>query len=92
MIRICDKASSLRCDVINVNPTVTFRHPPVTESFQGLVSPLSLARVTAIWTPRTALTGLVSRSLGVPAPLFPVSSLHFPLQLPGVPVFHSNSD
>lgn len=63
--RIHSKGLSLVYIVFNVNLISTFRHPPVTESFQDLlVSPMSLAK--PVWT-LTALTGLVSHFQEVPA-------------------------
>lgn len=58
------------CHVFKVKVTTALWHPPVRESSQGIVSPLSLAPT---WTP-PAPTALVSRSLEVPACPSPESS------------------
>lgn len=63
-----------------VYPSFTLRHPPVMESFQGLVSPMSLTLVTL----RTALTGLVSHSQEVQASPVLGSSQHWQQHLLGV--------
>lgn len=79
-ISICDEASSQKCNVFTVKNVITLRNPPVTESSLGLVSPLSLALLTPIWT-QSVLTGLASHSPEAPDSLFLGSSWLWPLQL-----------